>query len=60
MMQTPNLGLYLFAPLGVGWREDATAGLLLDENMAILDRAVISGGGPPAADNSLIFAVALG
>ncbi len=39
-MQTPNLHLNLFTPLGVGWREDATAGLLLDENMALIDAAL--------------------
>ncbi len=42
---TPNLHLELFSPLGVGWREDATAGALLDENMLLIDAAVASGGG---------------
>ncbi len=41
---TPNLHLELFSPLGVGWREDATAGALLDENMLLIDAAVASGG----------------
>jgi hypothetical protein len=45
-VQTPNLHLNLFTPFGVGWREDATAGLLLDENMAILDEL---GGGSVAS-----------
>ena len=43
-MQTPNLHLNLFAPLGVGWREDATAGELLDDNMVVLDAAVANAG----------------
>ena len=43
---TPNLHLELFSPLGVGWREDATAGALLDENMLLIDAAVASGGFP--------------
>lgn len=44
MPVTPNLHLELFAPLGVGWREDATAGALLDYNMMLLDSAVGGGG----------------
>jgi len=44
-VQTPNYHLNLFTPLGVGWREDATAGLLLDENMALIDAAIAGGGG---------------
>jgi len=47
-VQTPNLHLNLFTPLGVGWREDATAGLLLDENMALLDKALSTGVGVDA------------
>jgi hypothetical protein len=45
---TPNLHLELFAPLGVGWREDATAGALLDYDMMLIDAAVSSGGGGSA------------
>jgi hypothetical protein len=37
---TPNLHLELFAPLGVGWREDATAGALLDYDMMLIDAAI--------------------
>lgn len=44
VMQTPNLHLNLFTPLGVGWREDATAGLLIDENMSLLDEAYSGAG----------------
>src|ERR1039458_1544481 len=40
---TPNLRLELFNPLGVGWREDATAGAILDQNMALIDAALGSG-----------------
>ncbi len=40
MAVTPNLGLELFEPLGVGWREDATAGALLDFNMMLIDAAL--------------------
>src|ERR1039458_2809221 len=40
---TPNLRLELFRPLGVGWREDATAGAILDQNMALIDAALGSG-----------------
>ncbi len=48
MAVTPNVGLELFEPLGVGWREDATAGALLDFNMMLLDSTIeslIVGGG---------------
>ena len=48
MPVTPNLHLELFAPLGVGWREDATAGALLDYDMMLIDAAVSSGGGGSA------------
>ena len=45
---TPYLGLSLFAPLGTTWREDASAGELLDANFEILDAKIesliISGG----------------
>ncbi len=44
MALTPNLGLELFEPLGVGWREDATAGAILDFNMMLIDAATASGG----------------
>jgi hypothetical protein len=40
---TPNFGLELFSPLGVGWREDATAGALLDYNMMLIDAAIGAG-----------------
>jgi len=40
---TPNFGLELFLPLGVGWREDATAGALLDYNMILIDAAIGAG-----------------
>ena len=40
MARTPNLGLELFAPLGVGWREDATAGALIDYNLMLIDEAL--------------------
>src|ERR1039458_2912408 len=39
---TPNLHLELFNPLGVGWREDATAGAILDENMELIDAALVA------------------
>ena len=39
---TPNLKLELFSPLGVGWREDATAGAMLDANMMTID-AIVGG-----------------
>ena len=48
MPVTPNLHLELFAPLGVGWREDTTAGALLDYDMMLIDAAVSSGGGGSA------------
>ena len=40
MARTPNIGLELFAPLGVGWREDATAGALIDYNLMLIDEAL--------------------
>ena len=43
MAVTPNFGLELFSPLGVGWREDATAGALLDYNMILIDAALGAG-----------------
>ena len=43
MAVTPNFGLELFLPLGVGWREDATAGALLDYNMILIDAAIGAG-----------------
>lgn len=45
MAVTPKLGLELFAPLGVGWREDATAGAIIDYNMMLIDAASGGGGG---------------
>lgn len=45
MAVTPNLKLELFSPLGVGWREDATAGAILDYNMALIDVFAAGGGG---------------
>ncbi len=54
MQTTPNLGLELFAPLGVGWREDATAGALLDFNMMLLDAAVGHGGSSVSVNGSTV------
>ena len=40
MAVTPHYDLGLFTPLGVGWREDATAGALLDADMMLIDAAL--------------------
>ena len=40
MARTPNYQLELFAPLGDGWREDATAGALIDYNLMLIDEAL--------------------
>ena len=54
MPVTPKLGLELFAPLGVGWREDATAGALLDYNMMLLDAASGGGGSSVSINSALV------
>jgi hypothetical protein len=56
---TPNFGLELFSPLGVGWREDATAGALLDYNMMLIDAAIAHATGAVSSVNGHTGAVSL-
>ena len=59
MAVTPNFGLELFSPLGVGWREDATAGALLDYNMMLIDAAIAHATGAVSSVNGHTGAVSL-
>ncbi len=56
MAVTPHYDLGLFTPLGVGWREDATAGALLDADMMLIDAALyeLSQSSPSGSANQVV------